>query len=107
MHSHRDQLAKQMMRHAADFFARESNRTSLITITNYNLSPDTRNATLLVSVLPEGQEENVVAFMNRRAGDFRDYLKKHVKTKIIPYVKIEIDRGEKNRQLIDQLLKKE
>lgn len=100
-----ESLGKRLMQLAGTFYERESNRTSLITITNCEVAPDTKNATLYVSVLPENYENTAVEFMNRRRNDFRDYLKKNLKTKIIPYVTIEVDRGEKNRQLIDQLLK--
>lgn len=102
-----ESLAKRLMQLAGAFYERESNRTSLITVTNANVSPDNKNATLFISVLPESYEATAVEFMNRRRNDFRDYLKKNLRTKIIPYVTIEVDHGEKNRQLIDQLLKKE
>jgi len=104
-HSRIDSLTKQLMRHAAVFYERESNRTSLITITNCMISPDSKKATIFISVLPESGEEQAVEFMNRRTQDLRDYLKKNLKTKIIPYVTIEIDRGEKNRWAVDRALK--
>lgn len=104
-HERNESLKKLFIKHAADFFARESNRTSLITITNCTISPDSKRVTILVSVLPESEENKAVEFMNRRRDDFRDYLKKNSKTKVLPYVTIEVDRGEKNRQAIDQLLK--
>ncbi len=106
-HSRQDTLSRELMKHVAVFYERESNRQSLITVTSCTISPDSKNATVYVSVLPESYEQTAVDFMNRRSKDLRDYLKKNFKTKIIPYVKIEVDHGEKNRQLIDQLLKKE
>ena len=102
-----ESLSRRLMQLAGVFYERESNRQSLITVTACEVSPDSKNATILISVLPESHEQTAVEFMNRRRNDFRDYLKKNLKTKIIPYVTIEVDRGEKNRQLIDQLLKKE
>lgn len=105
MNHHEDSYKKQLMHLTADFFQRESNHTSLITVTNCELSPNHKYATILISVLPETQEGQAVEFMNRRKDDLRDYLKKNFRTKIIPYVTVEIDRGEKNRQAIDQALK--
>lgn len=103
---HRDESYKKELMHlSADFFQRESNHTSLITITNCVMSPNHKYATLLISVLPESQEGQAVEFMMRRKDDLRDYLKKNFRTKIIPYVTVEIDHGEKNRQAIDQALK--
>jgi ribosome-binding factor A len=35
----------------------------------------------------------------------REFLKKNMRTKIIPFVDFAIDLGEKNRQKIDELLR--
>jgi hypothetical protein len=35
----------------------------------------------------------------------RSYLKDHVRTRVIPFVEVEIDMGEKNRQRADDLLR--
>jgi ribosome-binding factor A len=88
---------------AADYFARESNRESLITITRADVSPDLKNIIIFLSVMPESYEENVLHFARRSRTDFRDYIKKHAAMKFLPNVDFEIDYGEKNRQRIDDL----
>lgn len=89
---------------AAEFLSRESNRTSLITITNVDLAKNLRNAIILISVFPEDKEDYALEFVKRRRDDFKEYVKQHSKLKRIPYFKFEIDRGEKNRRRIDTLL---
>ncbi len=89
----------------AQFLERENNGTSLITVTSCNVSPDLKKATLFITVLPDEKEHDALDFAKRRRGDLRDYLKKNIKIKTIPFIDIEIDRGEKNRQKIDELLR--
>jgi ribosome-binding factor A len=90
---------------AATFLGRENNRTSLITVTSCTTSPDMKNGTIFITVLPESKEHDALEFTKRKRAELRDYLKKNMKTKIIPFINIEIDRGEKNRQKIDELLR--
>lgn len=90
---------------AAQFLARETNHTSLITVTHANCSPDLKHATIFITVLPESQEEQALGFAKRNRGEMRDFLKKNLEIKTIPFLDIEIDRGEKNRQKIDELLR--
>lgn len=89
---------------SAEALARIDNHTSLITITNVNISPDLKNATLLISVMPSDRETAALHFIERNLGEIREHLKKNLDTKVIPYLKVEIDLGEKNRQRIDELL---
>lgn len=97
------QVSETLAHLAADYFARESNRESLITITRADVSPDLKNITIFFSVLPETYEENVLHFARRSRTDFRDFIKKRTAMKFLPNVDFEIDYGEKNRQRIDDL----
>ena len=90
---------------SASFLGRENNRTSLITVTSCTISPDIKRATIFITVLPESTETSAMEFTKRKRTELRDYLKKNMKTKIIPFIDFEIDRGEKNRQKIDELLR--
>ena len=89
----------------AQFLERESNNTSLITVTSCTVSPDTKRATIFITVLPDEKEAEALEFVKRKRKDLREHLKKNIKIKIIPFVDIQIDRGEKNRQKIDELLR--
>ena len=90
---------------SAKFLAGEANRTSLITITSCTASPDLKRATIFFTVLPEGKEAEALGFMKRKRGELRDYIKSNMSTKIIPFIEVAIDKGEKNRQKIDELLR--
>ena len=97
------QIAEVIAHLAADYLARESNRESLITVTRADISPDLKNAMILLTVLPESTEDTALDFVKRGRTDFRDYMKKHAKLKFIPNIDFEIDYGEKNRQRVDDL----
>lgn len=93
-----------MMAHrAADYFARESNRESLITVTRADVSPDLKNVKIHFTVMPEKFEEAALNFAKRNRTDFRNFLKKTAKLQRLPTVDFVIDDGEKNRQRIDDL----
>ena len=90
----------------AEFLGRESNRTSLITVTDCTTSPDLKRATLYITVLPLSKEKAVLDFAKRKRGELRAYLKEKMPIKTIPFIDVNIDLGEKNRQKIDELLRK-
>ncbi|MEK7563975.1 MAG: ribosome-binding factor A [Patescibacteria group bacterium] len=90
---------------AAEFLGRENNKTSLLTVTNASCSPDLKRATIFMTVLPTDKEKTALEFAKRKRPELREYLKKNMPVKIIPFIDIEIDQGEKNRQRIDELLR--
>lgn len=90
---------------AANFLEREATNVSLITVTGCEISPDLKKATIYFTVLPENKERAALDFTKRMRGDFRDYLKKNLEMRSIPFIDFEIDKGEKNRQRIDELLR--
>jgi ribosome-binding factor A len=105
--SQRKERVKGELQHlAAEFLNIEANRLSLITVTGANISDDFKNATILVTVYPEKDEEDTINFLRRKRPDFRTYVSKHMHMKILPTFNFEIDMGEKNRQKIDTLLQK-
>jgi ribosome-binding factor A len=89
----------------AKYLVSVDNHTSLITVTAANVSPDMKKATVFITVLPESKEEQALMFARRQRGEIRDYLKQQMSTKVIPFIEVEIDKGEKNRQKIDELLR--
>ena len=98
-------INKEMRKLFATFLEKESNKESLVTITRCEISTDRKNIDVFFSVLPTEHEMKVLSFLNRRKWDARDYMKKRIQTRVIPFVTFKIDEGEKNRQRIDQLLK--
>lgn len=107
MQDYRNEKITGMIRElAALYIEREAGNTSLITVTRVVLSPDNKHATIMVSVLPKEKENAAFGFIKRNLGDMRKYLTSRMKIHPIPYLEVEIDQGEKNRQKIDELLSK-
>lgn len=98
-----ERLTEYVKEHISEFIARESNHSSLITVTRVNLDKTLKSGQVLISVYPEDKEEEVLNFLKRRRSDVRQYLKKNVRTRVIPFIDFLIDKGEKNRQRIDEL----
>jgi ribosome-binding factor A len=96
-------ISEEIQHHAADFFSREANRNTLITITRAELSPSQKQITVYFSVIPTSEERRALAFMQRKRNDFIIYLRRHTRIGILPKLEFEIDLGEKNRQRIDDL----
>jgi len=90
---------------AAQFLGRENNRTSLVTVTSANVSPDLKRATIFITVLPTDKENLALEFTKRKRPELREFLKKNLEIKTIPFIDFAIDLGEKNRQRIDELLR--
>ena len=101
----RQDIVSNLFRELASMFIQvESNKTSLLTVTDCTVSKDLKKATIFLTVLPDDKERVAIEFLKRRRSDFRTYLKGKLETHTIPFIDFEIDKGEKNRQLIDQLL---
>ncbi len=100
-----NKVANQIKELAAIFLGRENNKTSLITVIAATCSPDLKRATIFITVLPDSKEKTALEFAKRKRPELREYLKKNMPVKTIPFVDIAIDLGEKNRQKIDELLR--
>ena len=104
MTNRNEKVANNIKELAAQFLGRENNRTSLITITSCTVSPDLKRATIFITVFPTSKETGALGFVKRKRRDLREFLKKNMPIKIIPFLDVAIDQGEKNRQKIDELL---
>lgn len=80
---------------------------ALITVTHAKISPDLKNVTVFVSILPKSAEEESVKKLKRLRTDFHDYLKDATVLRNVPTVDFELDLGELNRQRIDDLTRKQ
>ena len=98
-----EKAASNLLHLAAAYIAIEAGRNTLITPTRTDISPDRKNATIFVSVFPDAEAEHAVAFLARHRDNFRKYLKQHGRFAILPFIKFELDYGEKNRQHLDEL----
>ena len=96
-------LAEEIAHRAGEFIARESNRRSLITVTRATVATDFKNVVIFVSVLPQEQQGDAIAFLKRVRTDFHDFLKEKTVLRNVPTVDFVLDIGEENRQRIEDL----
>ncbi len=94
-----------LLENAGRYISREAGRDTLITPTRANFSKDRQNATIYVSVFPDGQDDHAINFLMRHKDLFRNELKKTTRFVRLPYIRFEIDRGEKSRQHLDDISK--
>ena len=105
MSNRNEKITNNIKELSAQFLGRENNRTSLITVTSATCSPDMKRATIYITVLPSSKENGALSFVKRQRGELREFLKKNMPIKVIPFIDVAIDQGEKNRQKIDELLR--
>lgn len=107
MVSRRETQVSEAVAHlAGEFLARASNVPYLLTVTHADLSPDFKNATIYISVLPQTHENEALAAAKRSRSDLRAFIRAKSKLHPTPVVDFAIDFGEKNRQRIEELTRK-
>ncbi len=100
----KDNKLKELIRAlAAEYLQRESNHTSMITVTNVSVSDRGSRATIFFTVLPEDKEEGAIGLAKRKRPEFRDFFAKKARMRALPFFDFAIDKGEKNRQQIDEI----
>lgn len=106
MISYRNEKLREAIREtAAEFIERESNGLSLVTVTDVSVSDRGNQATIFFTVLPVEKEKAALDFTKRKRAEFRDFFKSRVRMRSLPFFDFEIDKGEKNRQKIDEIAK--
>ncbi len=104
MNPNREKRMNEAVREAAaEFLAREANRQSLITVTNAVVSSDGHLATIYLTIFPESAELRALSFARRHGGELAEFFKKRVRGMRIPHIEFALDKGEKNRQRLDEL----
>ena len=92
---------------AGEFIAREASPQSLITVTRANISPNLKNVTIFVSVLPKDKTDEAMRFLKRQRTYFHNYLKEKTVLRNVPTVDFQLDIGEINRQQVDKALRED
>ena len=101
----KEQYAEHIAHLAAAFLSRESNRTSLITVTRADVTDKMTVATIYCSVFPESEEPNALIFLKRMAGEFKHHLMHERSMVRVPHIDFVIDFGEKNRIRLEEISK--
>lgn len=99
-----EKLKDQIKKFAAEFLQRESNGQSMITVTDVKIGSEAKEATVFFTVLPETKQDSALEFARRQLGEFREFMNEKVKTGRMPFFHFDIDRGEKHRQRIDEII---
>lgn len=98
-----NKISSLIQHHVAEFVRREAGENSLITITSVDVSGDLKNAVIKFTTLPQDKEDDALNFLKRKRSDFRRYFKSVSVLGALPHIDFEIDRGEHNRQRIDEI----
>ena len=99
-----ERLSNQIREQSAEFFKKEASHASLITVTHCDIDDHEKNAIVFISVLPESKENAAIGFAKRNRKSLREFVRKNISSQI-PYLDVQIDLGEKNRQKIERILK--
>lgn len=94
-----------LLENAGRYIAREAGRSTLITPTRATFAKDRKNATIFVTVFPEGQDDQALAFLMRHKDLFRNELKKTARFARLPFIRFELDRGERARQKFEDAVR--
>ena len=100
-----ERIKEQIKALAGKFLTINGNKSSLLTVTNIEMSKDGKSATILFTVFPDSFEKTALEFAKRKRSELKQFIKKNVSFRI-PLLDFAIDLGEKNRQKIDELLNK-
>ena len=74
------------MHAASEYINRESNRRSMITVTDVHIGQREKRVIIFVSVFPETETRAACDFLNRKRSEFREYLKKNTRLRSLPIV---------------------
>lgn len=99
----RERTEEVIHRLAAEYIRDNSGKTSLITVTRVELYPAGKEGKIFFTTLPEDQEDTVLKFLERKAAEFKLYVRDHSRIGIVPHLVFKIDYGERNRQRLDTL----
>jgi ribosome-binding factor A len=108
MDNRHDRMQEALREVAAEFLVREAGRQSLVTVTRAELSKDGKRGIIYITVFPltaqagDSAEEGALSFANRNRKELGDFFRKRIKSGL-PHVEFVIDKGEKNRQRLDEL----
>jgi ribosome-binding factor A len=105
MSERKEKVEELVKRLAAEYLEHESNRDALVSVTHVDISPDFKNAMVYLSVMPESAEQSALDFAKRQRAGIRSFIKERIKTRVLPFIDVCIDLGEKHRQKIDNILK--
>lgn len=94
---------KSILAVASDWITRNSNRNSLITLTQASPTSDGKKLIIFYTVIPESQERAASEFLTRHGDNMRNYVKQKMKREPA-WFRFVLDKGERNRERVSDLL---
>lgn len=88
---------------SAEFIRTVAGPSSLITITGVHFEDRANRAKIMISVLPDSEQDKALAFLNRKKGELAEHVRNNIRMRSVPLFSFALDVGEKNRQRIDEL----
>ncbi|MEX0672889.1 MAG: ribosome-binding factor A [Candidatus Paceibacterota bacterium] len=98
-----EQVAELLKHEAAAFFNDVTPTNCLVTVTNTKVSSDYQYATIYITVFPDERTDEIVALGQKKIYELKEYMKSHTELGRIPWLSVELDRGEKHRQRIEEV----
>ena len=81
------------------------NEHGMITLSNVDLSPDLKNATVYITALNnKNTHEKLVAEMNEQAGHFRHELSRMMTTRSVPTIRFKYDESIERAQRLTDII---
>lgn len=102
-----EKLNAHLQKVLAEFLREEFGVSPLVAVTRVAVARGLRSARVFITVFPEKNAKEILAALEKKHAALTKYLIAHTRVKYIPSVSFEIDLGEKNRQRIEELLKKQ
>jgi len=79
-----------------------------VTVTDVDMSPDLRNATIYFSILADDdkQKDTIFSDLNKHKGELRYILGREMELRVVPELHFEIDESVEKAARIDELINK-
>lgn len=100
----KEKITSLLERMAAEFISKEGDFSSLVTVVGSQLSDSGRHINILISVLPETDEKRILELLSKMKKGYAKYVENRAKVSRMPSFDFKIDKGEKNRQIIEDII---
>lgn len=98
------QLEGEFLKIFQNFFQRESDGASIITVTEVDVAPNIENCLIKFRVLPDNKEKSALDFAKRMRRELRNEIKDKMSIRKIPNIEVDIDHGDKQREYISKIM---
>ena len=78
---------------AAEFIQKNSNMSSLITVSRIELKDHGKQATIFITVFPQDKEQGALEMLKRKRAEFRKLIPQKLKIGRIPFIDFAIDQS--------------